>query len=62
MKHFAYPSFATADTSRGCPFACSFCTIINVQGRKMRERSPESIATMMRRNYLRSWFVLLFFH
>ena len=51
MKHFAYPSFATADTSRGCPFACSFCTIINVQGRKMRERSPQSIAEMMRRNY-----------
>jgi len=50
MRHFAYPSFATADTSRGCPFACSFCTIINVQGRKMRERSPQSIAAMMRRN------------
>ncbi|HET9917452.1 MAG TPA: radical SAM protein, partial [Candidatus Binatia bacterium] len=50
MHHFAYPSFATADTSRGCPFSCSFCTIINVQGRKMRERSPESIAAMMRRN------------
>ena len=52
MRHFAYSSFATADTSRGCPFACTFCTIINVQGRKMRERSPESIAAMMRRNYL----------
>ena len=50
MRHFAYPSFATADTSRGCPFSCSFCTIINVQGRKMRERSPASIAAMMRRN------------
>ncbi len=50
MRHFAYPSFATADTSRGCPFSCSFCTIINVQGRKMRERSPASIAKMMRRN------------
>ncbi len=52
MKHFAKPAFGTADTSRGCPFACTFCTIINVQGRKMRERSPESIATLMRRNYL----------
>jgi radical SAM superfamily enzyme YgiQ (UPF0313 family) len=52
MNHFAYPSFGTADTSRGCPFACSFCTIINVQGRKMRERSPESIAALLRRNYL----------
>jgi radical SAM superfamily enzyme YgiQ (UPF0313 family) len=51
MRHFAKPSFGTADTSRGCPFACSFCTIINVQGRKMRERSPESIADMVRNNY-----------
>jgi radical SAM superfamily enzyme YgiQ (UPF0313 family) len=61
MKHFAYPSFATADTSRGCPFACSFCTIINVQGRKMRERSPESIAAMMRRNYLDHGLSFYFF-
>ncbi len=51
MKHFAQPAFGTADTSRGCPFACSFCTIINVQGRKMRERSPESIAELLRMNY-----------
>lgn len=51
MRHFAKPSFGTADTSRGCPFACSFCTIINVQGRKMRERSPESIGELLRLNY-----------
>ncbi len=51
MSHFAYPAFGTMDTSRGCPFACSFCTIINVQGRKMRERSPESVAEIMRTNY-----------
>jgi len=52
MRHFAYTTFGTLDTSRGCPFACSFCTIINVQGRKMRERSPESVAEIVRRNYL----------
>ena len=51
MRHFAYPNFGTADTSRGCPFACSFCTIINVQGRKMRERSPDSMAALLRTNY-----------
>jgi radical SAM superfamily enzyme YgiQ (UPF0313 family) len=61
MRHFAYSSFATADTSRGCPFACSFCTIINVQGRKMRERSPESIAAMMRKNYLDHGLSFYFF-
>ena len=27
------------DAGRGCPFQCSFCTIINVQGRKSRYRS-----------------------
>ncbi|HWP23106.1 MAG TPA: radical SAM protein [Candidatus Binatia bacterium] len=61
MRHFAYSSFATADTSRGCPFACTFCTIINVQGRKMRERSPASIAAMMRKNYLEHGLSFYFF-
>lgn len=61
MKHFAHPAFGTADTSRGCPFACSFCTIINVQGRKMRERSPESMAAMMRQNYLQHGISFYFF-
>lgn len=51
MKHFARPTFGTVDTSRGCPFACTFCTIINVQGRKMRERSAEEIADLVRHNY-----------
>ena len=27
------------DAGRGCPFQCSFCTIINVQGRKSRYRT-----------------------
>ena len=29
------------DAGRGCPYQCSFCTIINVQGRKSRYRSPD---------------------
>ncbi|TMA12593.1 MAG: radical SAM protein, partial [Deltaproteobacteria bacterium] len=61
MRHFARPGFGTADTSRGCPFACSFCTIINVQGRKMRERSPESIAEMLRWNYRENGISFYFF-
>ena len=61
MKHFAKPQFGTADTSRGCPFACSFCTIINVQGRKMRERSPESIAALLRANYVEHGVTFYFF-
>ena len=39
----------TFDTSRGCPFACSFCTIINVQGREARERDPAAIVAEVKR-------------
>jgi radical SAM superfamily enzyme YgiQ (UPF0313 family) len=38
------------DAGRGCPFQCSFCTIINVQGRKSRYRSPDDIETIVRAN------------
>jgi radical SAM superfamily enzyme YgiQ (UPF0313 family) len=51
LKRFVSSNFGTVDTSRGCPFNCSFCTIINVQGRKSRHRSPECIAETLRRNY-----------
>jgi hypothetical protein len=36
LKHFITSNFGTIDCSRGCPYNCSFCTIINVQGRMMR--------------------------
>ncbi|WP_018184488.1 B12-binding domain-containing radical SAM protein [Kaistia granuli] len=38
------------DAGRGCPFQCSFCTIINVQGRKSRRRSPDDIEKLIREN------------
>ncbi len=38
------------DAGRGCPFQCSFCTIINVQGRKSRYRSPDDIEAIIRSN------------
>jgi radical SAM superfamily enzyme YgiQ (UPF0313 family) len=40
------------DAGRGCPFQCSFCTIINVQGRKSRYRSPDSIEQILRSNWV----------
>ena len=61
MRHFAHSGFGTLDTSRGCPFACSFCTIINVQGRKMRERDPEAVADLIRRNYFERGIRFYFF-
>jgi hypothetical protein len=48
------------DAGRGCPYQCSFCTIINVQGRKSRRRSPEDVEKIVRVNYaqgLRSFFI-----
>ena len=38
------------DAGRGCPFLCSFCTIINVQGRKSRCRSADDVEEIVRRN------------
>jgi Radical SAM superfamily len=39
------------DAGRGCPYQCSFCTIINVQGRKSRRRSPDDVENILRENY-----------
>ena len=41
---------ATFDAGRGCPFLCSFCTIINVHGRTSRFRSPDDVERIIRRN------------
>ncbi len=38
------------DAGRGCPFQCSFCTIINVQGRKSRYRSADDVEAIIRAN------------
>ena len=38
------------DAGRGCPFLCSFCTIINVQGRKSRARSADDVERLIRAN------------
>jgi radical SAM superfamily enzyme YgiQ (UPF0313 family) len=38
------------DAGRGCPYQCSFCTIINVQGRKSRYRTADDIERLVRLN------------
>jgi radical SAM superfamily enzyme YgiQ (UPF0313 family) len=43
----------TFDAGRGCPFECSFCTIINVQGRKSRSRTADDIEVIIRENHRR---------
>jgi radical SAM superfamily enzyme YgiQ (UPF0313 family) len=39
------------DAGRGCPYQCSFCTIINVQGRTSRYRSGDDIEHLVRANW-----------
>jgi radical SAM superfamily enzyme YgiQ (UPF0313 family) len=43
-----YGANASFDAGRGCPFQCSFCTIINVQGRKSRRRSGADVERIVR--------------
>src|SRR6202008_3555187 len=43
--------YASFDAGRGCPYQCSFCTIINVQGRKSRYRSADDVEAVVRANW-----------
>jgi radical SAM superfamily enzyme YgiQ (UPF0313 family) len=48
------------DAGRGCPFLCSFCTIINVQGRTSRGRSADDVENIVRANLaqgVRNFFI-----
>jgi radical SAM superfamily enzyme YgiQ (UPF0313 family) len=45
-------NYSTFDAGRGCPYQCSFCTIINVQGRKSRGRSPDDVERIIRQNWM----------
>ena len=44
-------SLSSVDLGRGCPYQCSFCTIINVQGRKSRFRSADDLERIVRANH-----------
>jgi radical SAM superfamily enzyme YgiQ (UPF0313 family) len=55
-----YDNHASFDAGRGCPFQCSFCTIINVQGRKSRRRSPDDVEALIKRHWqdgIRRFFI-----
>jgi Radical SAM superfamily len=53
-------SLSSIDLGRGCPYQCSFCTIINVQGRKSRFRTPDDLEKIVRENHaqgIRRFFI-----
>jgi hypothetical protein len=52
--------YSSFDAGRGCPFQCSFCTIINVQGRKSRRRSADDVEHLIRQHWaqgIRRFFI-----
>jgi radical SAM superfamily enzyme YgiQ (UPF0313 family) len=48
LTRFSNKSMTTLDTSRGCPFTCSYCSVKNVMGRTMRARDPQFALNWMR--------------
>lgn len=52
---------APIELGRGCPFACRFCHVPSLQGRRMRHRSVESVIEhvehALARGRVRTWFV-----
>jgi hypothetical protein len=46
-----FGDYSSFDLGRGCPFQCSFCTIINVQGRISRFRSADDLERIVRANH-----------
>jgi radical SAM superfamily enzyme YgiQ (UPF0313 family) len=48
LTRFFNDTQTTLDTSRGCPFTCSYCSVKNVMGRTMRSRDPKSVVQWVR--------------
>lgn len=48
MQRFSDSTMTTLDTSRGCPFTCSYCSVKNVMGRTMRSRDAATVVRWIR--------------
>jgi radical SAM superfamily enzyme YgiQ (UPF0313 family) len=48
LGRFFNTKMTTIDTSRGCPFTCSYCSVKNVMGRTMRARDPHAVINWVR--------------
>jgi radical SAM superfamily enzyme YgiQ (UPF0313 family) len=54
---FAGKNTVMVQTSRGCPFDCSFCSVTGMFGKKLRHRSVDSVLQEVRRYNRRDHFV-----
>lgn len=50
-----YYSSMAIQYSRGCPFNCEFCDIIEIYGRKPRAKSPAQMVAELEQLYSRGW-------
>jgi radical SAM superfamily enzyme YgiQ (UPF0313 family) len=50
-----YYSAMAIQFSRGCPFNCEFCDIIEIYGRKPRTKSPEQMVAELEQLHRRRW-------
>ncbi len=46
-----FSHYSCFDLGRGCPYTCTFCSIINVQGRSSRFRSADDLEGIIRANH-----------
>jgi radical SAM superfamily enzyme YgiQ (UPF0313 family) len=50
-----YYSAMAIQYSRGCPFTCEFCDIIEIYGRRPRTKTPEQVVQELDQLYARKW-------
>ncbi len=43
-RYLAFDGTANVQTKRGCPFTCAYCDYPDLEGRKVRKRSPSRVA------------------